>query len=191
MRADKWIQKAGPDEIAKVVPESYLLGDPAVYKTAISKSLEGLSPDRLIPEDGAATALKALAAYQADFDAAKIDASKVWTNDFARRANEVPQWLKPRSPGKHQLHLCFPRRPLATLHRGQRHLPGHRAGEFVSVVGPTGCGKSTLLNVGAGLLAPSSGQVKVFGQPLSGINARAGYMFRARRCCRGAARWTT
>jgi len=30
-------------------------------------------------------------------------------------------------------------------------------GEFVSVVGPTGCGKSTLLNVGAGLLAASSG----------------------------------
>ncbi|RZL94807.1 MAG: ABC transporter ATP-binding protein [Variovorax sp.] len=51
------------------------------------------------------------------------------------------------------------------------------AGEFVSVVGPTGCGKSTLLNVGAGLLAPSSGQIKVFGQPLAGINQRAGYMF--------------
>jgi NitT/TauT family transport system ATP-binding protein len=54
-----------------------------------------------------------------------------------------------------------------------------REGEFVSVVGPTGCGKSTLLNVGAGLLEPSSGTVKVFGQPLSGINARAGYMFQA------------
>jgi len=50
-------------------------------------------------------------------------------------------------------------------------------GEFVSVVGPTGCGKSTLLNVGAGLLAPSSGEVRVFGEPLTGINARAGYMF--------------
>ena len=50
-------------------------------------------------------------------------------------------------------------------------------GEFVSVVGPTGCGKSTLLNVGAGLLAPSSGTVQVFGQPLQGINTRAGYMF--------------
>jgi NitT/TauT family transport system ATP-binding protein len=50
-------------------------------------------------------------------------------------------------------------------------------GEFVSVVGPTGCGKSTLLNVGAGLLAPSSGTVTVFGQPLQGINTRAGYMF--------------
>jgi len=51
------------------------------------------------------------------------------------------------------------------------------AGEFVSVVGPTGCGKSTLLNVAAGLLEPSSGTVSVFGEPLSGINVRAGYMF--------------
>ena len=53
------------------------------------------------------------------------------------------------------------------------------AGEFVSVVGPTGCGKSTLLNVGAGLLAPSTGSVRVFGQPLNGVNTRAGYMFQA------------
>jgi NitT/TauT family transport system ATP-binding protein len=52
-----------------------------------------------------------------------------------------------------------------------------RAGEFVSVVGPTGCGKSTLLNIGAGLLPPTSGSVKVFGQTLVGINTRAGYMF--------------
>ena len=54
-----------------------------------------------------------------------------------------------------------------------------QAGEFVSVVGPTGCGKSTLLNLAAGLLQPSSGQVRVFGEPLVGINRRAGYMFQA------------
>jgi NitT/TauT family transport system ATP-binding protein len=53
------------------------------------------------------------------------------------------------------------------------------AGEFVSVVGPTGCGKSTLLNVAAGLLAPSSGTVRSFGQALSGVNVRAGYMFQS------------
>jgi len=52
-------------------------------------------------------------------------------------------------------------------------------GEFVSVVGPTGCGKSTLLNVAAGLLAPSTGGVQVFGTELAGINARAGYMFQS------------
>lgn len=50
-------------------------------------------------------------------------------------------------------------------------------GEFVSVVGPTGCGKSTLLNVAAGLLEPSAGAVRVFGEPLAGINSRAGYLF--------------
>ena len=53
------------------------------------------------------------------------------------------------------------------------------AGEFVSVVGPTGCGKSTLLNVAAGLLAPSSGTVEVFGVRLEGLNRRAGYMFQS------------
>ena len=52
-------------------------------------------------------------------------------------------------------------------------------GEFVSVVGPTGCGKSTLLNVAAGLLEPSTGTVASFGQRLSGINTRAGYMFQS------------
>ena len=52
-------------------------------------------------------------------------------------------------------------------------------GEFVSVVGPTGCGKSTLLNVAAGLLEPSSGAVRVFGEALVGINHRAGYMFQS------------
>lgn len=53
------------------------------------------------------------------------------------------------------------------------------AGEFVSVVGPTGCGKSTLLNVAAGLLEASSGEVRVFGEPLRGLNRRAGYMFQS------------
>jgi NitT/TauT family transport system ATP-binding protein len=52
-------------------------------------------------------------------------------------------------------------------------------GEFVSVVGPTGCGKSTLLNVAAGLLKPTSGAVRVFGEPLAAINRRSGYMFQA------------
>lgn len=52
-------------------------------------------------------------------------------------------------------------------------------GEFVSVVGPTGCGKSTLLNMSAGLLQPSCGTVKIFGEPLKGLNRRAGYMFQA------------
>src|ERR671936_2250453 len=53
------------------------------------------------------------------------------------------------------------------------------AGEFVAIVGPTGCGKSTLLNVAAGLIAPSSGRIEVFGAPLAGLNRQAGYLFQA------------
>ncbi len=50
-------------------------------------------------------------------------------------------------------------------------------GEFVSVVGPTGCGKSTLLNAAAGLLQPSAGKVGILGEPLAGLNLKAGYLF--------------
>ena len=52
-------------------------------------------------------------------------------------------------------------------------------GEFVAIVGPTGCGKSTLLNIAAGLIAPSSGRVDIFGTPLAALNRQAGYLFQA------------
>jgi NitT/TauT family transport system ATP-binding protein len=50
-------------------------------------------------------------------------------------------------------------------------------GSFVAIVGPSGCGKSTLLNIGAGLLNASAGTVRVGGEPLTGLNRRATYMF--------------
>lgn len=50
-------------------------------------------------------------------------------------------------------------------------------GEFVALVGPTGCGKSTLLNAAAGLITPAKGEVEIFGQALTGLNDKAGYLF--------------
>jgi NitT/TauT family transport system ATP-binding protein len=41
-----------------------------------------------------------------------------------------------------------------------------RAGEFVSLVGPSGCGKSTLLRIAAGLVQPTSGDVRNAGADL-------------------------
>jgi sulfonate transport system ATP-binding protein len=51
------------------------------------------------------------------------------------------------------------------------------AGAFVAIVGPSGCGKSTLLNLAAGLLPPTSGQVRASGAELTGLNRGATYMF--------------
>ncbi|MGQ3001612.1 MAG: ABC transporter ATP-binding protein [Hydrogenophaga sp.] len=42
-----------------------------------------------------------------------------------------------------------------------------REGEFVTLLGPSGCGKSTLLKMVAGLLEPSSGSLKLWGQGVS------------------------
>uniref|UniRef100_UPI0028E1DEED ATP-binding cassette domain-containing protein n=1 Tax=Bradyrhizobium cosmicum TaxID=1404864 RepID=UPI0028E1DEED len=42
--------------------------------------------------------------------------------------------------------------------------------EFVAVMGPTGCGKSTILNTVTGLSKPASGDVQIFGKPLTGLN---------------------
>jgi NitT/TauT family transport system ATP-binding protein len=50
-------------------------------------------------------------------------------------------------------------------------------GEFVALVGPTGCGKSTLLNLVAGLLSPTTGEVRALGNTVTGPNSHTGYLF--------------
>lgn len=49
-------------------------------------------------------------------------------------------------------------------------------GEFVSLIGQSGCGKSTLLSLMAGILEPSSGEVRVHGARVTGPSPRVGYM---------------
>ncbi|MGV2104590.1 ABC transporter ATP-binding protein [Agrobacterium vitis] len=49
--------------------------------------------------------------------------------------------------------------------------------EFLAILGPSGCGKSTLLRMIAGLLAPSSGSLQVFGHPVTEPRDDIGIVF--------------
>ena len=88
VHALKWLQTAGPSDIVKIVPESYFLGDRAVYLAAFNKAREAISPDGMLPEDGPQTAWKALGSFDPLVKAARINLDKTYTNDFARRAKE-------------------------------------------------------------------------------------------------------
>jgi NitT/TauT family transport system substrate-binding protein len=87
VRADKWIQAAGPGDIIKAVPEGYLLGDRAVYIDAFLAAKGALSADGLFPDKGADTAFRALASIDPEIAKATLDLKAVFTNDFAKAAN--------------------------------------------------------------------------------------------------------
>jgi NitT/TauT family transport system substrate-binding protein len=84
----KWLQTAGPSDIIKTVPESYLLGDRALYLASFNKVREAISPDGIIPDEGPRTALKALLSFDPSIKAEKIELAKTYTNAFARKSKE-------------------------------------------------------------------------------------------------------
>jgi NitT/TauT family transport system substrate-binding protein len=87
VRADKWIAKAGATDVARVVPESYLLGDRALYLFSYDKVKEAISPDGLFSDAGAKATVKGLATFNPDIKPVEIDMAKTYTNEFAKKAN--------------------------------------------------------------------------------------------------------
>ena len=51
--------------------------------------------------------------------------------------------------------------------------------EFLSLVGPSGCGKSTFINLACGIAQPTSGQIRLRGEPITGPISDVGIAFQA------------
>jgi NitT/TauT family transport system substrate-binding protein len=87
VRGLKWVQGHSPEEIAKMMPPEYALGDAALYLQSIKTNLPSWSPDGRFIKDAPETALKVLKAFDANVANAKIDLAKTYTEKFVNAAN--------------------------------------------------------------------------------------------------------
>jgi NitT/TauT family transport system substrate-binding protein len=87
VRADKWIHAASPQAVLRTVPESYVLGDPALYLFSFNKVKEAISIDGTISDAGAKTALKVIPSFNPEVKASEIKLELTYTNEFVKKAN--------------------------------------------------------------------------------------------------------
>jgi ABC-type nitrate/sulfonate/bicarbonate transport system ATPase subunit len=89
-----------------------------------------------------------------------------------------PSVAIPAAVSVRNLWMSFPAKmPGEQIHVLERINLDVQPGQFVCIVGPSGCGKSTLLNVIGGFLRPTSGEVRVEGEPVTGPDPRRIYVF--------------
>src|SRR6266571_2202914 len=87
VRADKWIHAASPQDVLRTVPESYLLGDKALYLFSFNKVKEAISIDGTISDTGAKTALRVIPSFNPEVKAKEIRLDLTYTNEFVKKAN--------------------------------------------------------------------------------------------------------
>jgi NitT/TauT family transport system substrate-binding protein len=86
VRALVWMQEASPQQILATVPESYLLGNKAMYLYAYQNVKTAYSKDGLFSEAGAKTTLKAIASFNPNVKPETVNLADTYTNEFAKKA---------------------------------------------------------------------------------------------------------
>ncbi|MFG1180365.1 ABC transporter substrate-binding protein [Xanthobacter versatilis] len=81
-----WLKTATPEDVAAVVPEEYLLGDRALYLSAVKNSLPIYSRTGVIPAQGMKNALAMLVEFDPELKAATIDLPKTFDDRFVAKA---------------------------------------------------------------------------------------------------------
>jgi NitT/TauT family transport system ATP-binding protein len=59
-------------------------------------------------------------------------------------------------------------KPVIAVKGVDLEIPAQERGQFVVFLGPSGCGKSTVLSMISGLQMPDEGEVRIFGEPVTG-----------------------
>jgi sulfonate transport system substrate-binding protein len=86
LRGLNWIAAHSAEDIAKLMPEDYALGNPTVYARAIAASKAMYSPDGRFSREGAEAALKVLKTFDPAVRDASIDLGKTYVESFVARA---------------------------------------------------------------------------------------------------------
>jgi NitT/TauT family transport system substrate-binding protein len=82
----KWLEKATPEEVAKVVPEEFYLGDRGLYISALKASAPMYSKTGVIPEKGMQNANEMLVLFDKEVADAKVDLRTTFDDRFVKKA---------------------------------------------------------------------------------------------------------
>jgi NitT/TauT family transport system substrate-binding protein len=86
VRGLHWIASHSPEDIAKLMPAEYAMGNMSTYVEAVAASKPMYSPDGHFLPQAAQTAYDVLKQFNPPVAAAKVDLSKTYTDDFVSKA---------------------------------------------------------------------------------------------------------
>lgn len=89
VRALKWLQTAGPADLIRLLPESYLQGDRSLFLDAFNKSREAFATDGLIPAGGPEHIVQLLGQLHAGWTLERGQLNQLWTNRFVERSKAI------------------------------------------------------------------------------------------------------
>jgi len=88
LRAEEWLAKAKPEEVAQAIPSEYAMADADVFVKAYSNMRRCLSRDGLMTDEAARTVRDVLGAFDPAIAAAKIDLGATYDNSFVQKAGK-------------------------------------------------------------------------------------------------------
>jgi NitT/TauT family transport system substrate-binding protein len=86
VKALRYIDAHGADEIAARLPASYVAGDPGLYVATLAHTKAMFTPDGVMPAQGPANVLRVMRVVDRGLAAKPIDLARTYTTEFAQAA---------------------------------------------------------------------------------------------------------